>query len=149
MDDRLGFNKLGEFNVVLACAFEPEENAEQKFEFYDLIGETIRERGKNAFLPHREINLKWHPQMIYEKITAFAIPNSDLVIGYLGLESTATGIMLSHATECRKPVITLLEDELEMPLLRLPTLRETIKFSSNQDLTKKLKESLDNFYQKN
>ena len=153
-----------EFDVVLACAFEPEEKGPEKFNFYDKIGEAIEKIGKRPYLPHKEIDLNWPPEKIYDIPNSIVIPCSDIVIGYLGLQSNAAGIMIGSAFKNKIPVSYLYEkeiglDSLKFELTNLTTgkteikdlgwkgeIYDLIEFEDENEALEKLRLSLEAFY---
>ena len=152
------------FNIVLACAFEPEEKGNEKFDFYNKIGEVIDSIGKKPYLPHKEIDINWPPEKIYDIPNSIIIPCSDIVIGYLGLQSLATGIMIGSAFEHKIPVSYFYEkkvglDSLKCQLTDLSTgktkivdpgwkgeIYDLIDFENEDEALSKLKLSLEAFY---
>ena len=115
--DIFGFTE--EFDVVLSCAFEPEENGDTRFDLYNQIGDVVRSVGKRPYIPHREIDLKWPPEKVYSIPNSIVIPTSDVVLCYLGLSSTAAGIMLGSAIRNRIPIIYLIEKQGDFDLLKM------------------------------
>lgn len=113
------------YDVVLACAFEPCEifhsrrDLMEVFEFYDKIGEVVKKIGKRPYLPHEEINLEWSPEKIYSIPNDIVIPNADIVIGYLGINSTVTGIMLGSAQKNRIPISYLYHNYKDLEKLKV------------------------------
>lgn len=160
------------YDVILACAFEPCEifytrrNLNEVYEFYDKIGGVIEKIGKRPYLPHKEINLEWSPEKIYTIPNDIVIPNADIVIGYLGINSDATGIMLASAQINRIPVSYLYHnyndlEKLKVGLCDLSTgsfaiedmgfkeeVYELIESNEENELLNKLELSLRNFYKK-
>lgn len=152
------------FDVVLACAFEPEEKGNEKFDFYDKIGEVIEGIEKKLYMPHKEIDLNWPCEKIYDIPNEIVIPCSDIVVAYLGLQSHATGIMTGSAFDNKIPVSYLYEkkvglDSLKCQLTNLSTGRtqivdpgwkgeiyDLIEFENEDEALSKLKLSLDAFY---
>ena len=158
------FDYREKFDVVLACAFEPEEKGNEKFNFYKKIGRVIRSIRKKPYLPHKEINLNWPPEKIYDISNEIVIPCSDIVIGYLGLQSCAAGIMIGSAFKNKIPVSYLYEkevglDSLKFGLTDLTTgkteiedpgwmgeIYDLIEFENEGEALLKLKLSLEAFY---
>ncbi len=103
----LGFRE--NYDVVLACAFEPEENGNTKFELYDKIGLVVKNISKRPYLPHKELNLNWPLGKIYSIPNGIVIPTADVVIAYLGLPSSAGGTMIGSAVQSKIPIIYLYE----------------------------------------
>lgn len=106
------------FDVFLACAFEPKEKGPEKFDFYEKIGEVIKKLGKGPYLPHKEIDLNWPNEKIYDIPNEIVIPCSDIVISYLGLQSITAGIMVENAFEKKIPVSYLYEKEVGLDPLK-------------------------------
>lgn len=106
------------FDVVLACAFELEEKGNEKFGFYDKMGGVTQSIGKKPYLPHKEIDLNWPPEKIYDITNKIVIPCSDIVIGYLGLQSLATGIMIGSAFKHKIPVSYFYEKKVGLDSLK-------------------------------
>lgn len=117
LKDIFGFRD--EFDVVLACAFEPEEKGYAKFELYDRIGNLLRKIGKRPYLPHREIDLQWPCEKVYSIPNSIVIPTSDVVLCYLGLPSIARGIMVGSAIQNRIPIIYLFEEQKDFDSLKV------------------------------
>lgn len=115
--DIFGFRDT--FDIFLSCPFESSEKGNTKFAFYDKIGEVVRRIGKRPYLPHREINLQWPCEKIYTIPNSIVIPTSDVVLCYLGLPSTAAGIMLGSAVNNRIPIIYLFEKEEDFDSLKI------------------------------
>lgn len=142
------FDYRKRFDVVLACAFEPEEKGNTKFELYNKIGKVVEGVGKRPFLPHTEINLEGAPRDIYTIINQIVIPTSDVVLCYLGLESTAGGIMLGSAIQNRIPIIFLYEKPEDFEGLRgYPKPFDKVDISKGN--LNGLESCLKRFYQKN
>lgn len=99
------------FDIVLAAPFESWERGAEKFALYDKIEAIVKRLGKSIFLPHREIGTEWPPKKVYAVVNQIVIPTSELMIAYLGLQSTAVGQMLANATLDRLPVIGFCESE--------------------------------------
>lgn len=106
-------------DVVLACAFEECERGNERFDLYDRIGKVVEGLGKRPFLPHREIGLDWVPGKVYSIPNSIVIPTSDVVLAYLGLPSTAAGIMLGSAVQNGIPIIYLFENERDFESLKV------------------------------
>ncbi|MEK6873058.1 MAG: hypothetical protein AABW90_03540 [Nanoarchaeota archaeon] len=106
------------FDVVLACAFESEEKGNEKFSFYDKIGGVIESIGKKPYIPHKEIDIKWPCEKIYDIPNKIVIPCSDIVIGYLEPQSLATGIMIGSALEHKISVSYLYEKKVGLDVLK-------------------------------
>lgn len=106
------------FDIVLACAFEPEERGNEKFDFYEKIGEVIKSLGKRPYLPHKEIDLNWPDGKIYDIPNSIVIPCSDIIVAYLGLQSLATGVMIGSAFNNKIPVSYLYEKEVGLNALK-------------------------------
>ena len=115
--DIFGFRET--FDIVLACAFEPEEKGNTKYELYEAIGEVIRKIGKKPYLPHREIDLQWPCEKIYTIPNKIVIPTSDLVLCYLGISSLAAGIMMGSAINHSIPIIYLFEKQEDFNSLKV------------------------------
>lgn len=128
------------YDVVLACAFEPCEIFQSRrelmevFEFYEKIGGVIEKIDKRPYLPHKEINLEWDPEMIYSVPNDIVIPNADIVIGYLGINSTAAGIMLASAQIRRIPISYLYHDYNDIEKLKVGTYDLFSKKFSEEDM---------------
>lgn len=146
---------IEKYDVVLACAFEPEEifyshrDLIDVLIFYDNIGEIIQKIGKRPYLPHKEIDLGWDPSQMFSIPNEIVIPSADLVIGYLGINSTAAGIMIGSAQMFGIPLIYLDHDNsnLEKDIGFKGLDYNLIEFSSEDDLLSKLELSLRKFYQ--
>lgn len=158
------------YDVVLACAFEPEEIGRDKikkvFSFYDSIGEIVEKIDKRPYLPHKEIDLSWPCEKIYSIPNSIVIPTSDIVLGYLGINSLAAGIMLGSAQLCEIPITYLYEDynnldRLKVNITNLSTGEESIKdfvfkkevydlieFKNEEECFSKLELSLKKFYER-
>lgn len=162
------FDFREQYDVVLACAFEPEEIDKKKikdaFNFYDSIGKIVEKISKRPYLPHREIDLNWTCGKIYSIPNNIVIPTSDIVLGYLGINSPAVGIMLGSAQTYGVPITYLYEDynyldRLKVKITNLSTGEESIKdegfkgevydlieFKDEEELFSKLELSLRKFY---
>lgn len=112
------FDYRENFDVFLSCCFDKSEKGEEKFELYDRIGEVVKNLGKRIFLPHREIRLDWVSGKVFSIPNSIIIPTSDLVLCYLGLESTDTGIMLASASINKIPIIYLFENDKDFDKLK-------------------------------
>jgi len=152
------------FDVFLACTFESCERGNEKFDFYDKIGKVVESVGKKPYLPHKEIDLNWPAEKIYDIPNQIVIPSSDIVIGYLGVQSYAAGIMIGSAFNYRIPVSYLYEKESGLDALKYqrtdlftgetqtvdPGFRgniyDLIEFENEEEALEKLKLSLEVFY---
>ncbi len=103
------------YELVLAAAFEPDidKGCEKRFDFYDSLGEAASRLGKRMFLPHRHIDLEWPPEKILG-IMAIVIPSADLVVSYLGINSTTVGIMNGEANHSGIPISYIYEKEEDL-----------------------------------
>jgi hypothetical protein len=101
------------FDIVLACAFEPEEKGNTKFGFYDKIGNIIRNLGKVPYLPHRELDLRRSPGKMFSKLEKAFNPKPDLTLCYLGIPSEAMGIITGMAVINQIPIIYLFEQKTD------------------------------------
>lgn len=99
------------FDIVLACAFEECEQGAKNFGFYDKIGDIAKGYGRRIFLPHKNINPEWDASKTYEVVNRIVVPESDLMIAYLGVQSTAAGIMMMSAKAESVPIIGVCESE--------------------------------------
>ncbi len=115
--DIFGFRD--KFDVVLACAFEPEEKGGTKFGLYEKIGRAVREIEKRPYLPHEEIDLQWPCEKIYTIPNRIVIPTSDIVLCYLGLPSDAAGLMTASALQNNIPLIYLFENDKDFQQLKV------------------------------
>lgn len=140
------------FDIVLAVAFEPEEKGDIRFVFYDALGERIRRLGKTIYLPHREIDLGWPCEKIYDIVNEIVIPTSDLVLCYAGLPSTATGIMAGSAIKHRVPVIYFYErgreNNFDSNKLFRADVQDLIEFDNDEEALEKIEASVRAFYKK-
>ncbi len=156
------------YDVVLACAFEPEEigKVSQRgiFNFYDSIGEVIKKIGKRPYLPHKDIDLKWPNEKIYSIPNSIVIPTSDIVLGYLGINSLAAGIMLGSALTNSIPISYIYSDyedlqRFKVRIIDLPSgvervedfgfkreVYDLIEFKDRDECFSKLEASLKKFY---
>lgn len=164
------FRKM--YDVVLACPFEPEEifpsrrDLMEVFEFYDKIGIVIEKIGKRPYLPHKEINLKWDAEKMYSIPNDIVIPNANIVIGYLGIASDTTGIMLSSAQMNRIPISYLYHEYKDLERLKVgiynrsnnlfeidmgfkSEVYDLIEYKDENELLNKLELSLKKFYENN
>ncbi len=107
--DIFGFRE--KYDVVLACAFEPEEKGHTKFKLYDRIGEIIEKIGKKPYLPHQELSLEWSQEKIYSIPNSIVIPTSDILLAYIGLNSSAAGVMIGSAINNKIPIVYLYEEK--------------------------------------
>ena len=162
-----GFHE--KYDVTLACAFEPDvdRGCERRFTFYDSIGKVVERLGKKAFLPHKHADLNWSPEKIVGIINGIVIPTSDLVLAYIGINTTSGGVMLGKAITSGIPVSYMYEDESclnylksliiiideagrERTVVREPGFRgnvyDLIQFDNDKDGLRKLELSLKKFY---
>ncbi len=152
---RREYNYNNVFDVVLAAPFEPEvENGcESKFSFYDEIGDAVRKLGKRIFMPHRELLLSWSVYKIYNVANEIVIPSSDIMLCYMGIESTAAEMMVAKAQLTGIPVVYFFEKYLNRKVPVLANGDEPlgkvsiIKFDSDKDGIDKLVENLNRFYE--
>jgi len=159
------------YDVVLACAFFPSEifyfkkDLKEVHEFYDKIGQLIRNIGKRPYLPHKEIDLEWETEKVDSVINNIIIPNSDIVIGYLGIDSNLVQTMLYSAQRNRVQIIYLYNDSESLERLKneLDSLYkekslekyiefkkgvfELIESKDEKELLSKLELSLNRFYE--
>ena len=113
------FDFRNNYDVVLACAFEPEEKGDTKFELYNRIGWAVKNVGKRPYLPHNELDLDWPPGKIYSIPNNIVIPTADVILGYIGLPSLATGVMIGSAIKSDLPMIWLYESEQDFEGLKV------------------------------
>ncbi len=116
------------FDIVLAAAFEECEKGNEKFELYEKIAAVARRADRAIFLPHKEIEKDWKPEKVYAVTNEIVIPTSDLMIAYLGLQSTAAGIMMQRAAFNGVPIIAFCESR---NLENFYEIRRTIGFWRN------------------
>jgi len=121
------------------------------FTFYDHVGDVIEKIGKKPYIPHKEIDFSWDCGKIYSISNSIVMPTCDAAVGYLGIPSTAAGIMIGRARTYVVPLIYLYNNESALrEVLACSTNHisyDCIQYSDENDCLKKLETSLRSFYE--
>lgn len=116
---------------------------------YDKIGELCEKKGIKAFIPYRDANPgkieDFSNTKLYESNMAKLKNDTDLLICYVGLPSTGTGMEVQEACHVGIDVIILSEKEapVSKPLQGCPGVKAFIRFTDFDDAMKQLEEVLD------
>jgi nucleoside 2-deoxyribosyltransferase len=110
--------------------------------YYENLGEVCVQAGFDAYIPHRYGD----PKLVagrtaheIDRIDRLAVTQSCLVVAYVGIASTGTGIEIELAHHANKPVILLYEQKRleERRVSRLvrgnPAVRTEIAFDTFDD----------------
>lgn len=97
-------------DVFLGIPFEKEGTSDpsRKYDFFDSIAEEIASLGKTVFMPHRVVEDDWSAPRVNREVMG-SLENSDLALMYLGIESTAVGMMIARAAMKELPAFYFFE----------------------------------------
>lgn len=146
-------NLSGKYEVVLAGA-EPGEGGKVRAGLYVAIGLILREYGKAALLPFEYgADFPLSHSQIWREISYRIVPDADLVLIDLGLESTAAGIIAENAFQADRPMIFFYErrrrGDIAAFLVRYSKearVVDEIEFDTQEEAISRLRSSLGRFF---
>ncbi len=131
-----------------------EEERAKLRHFYEAIGKLCEEFKFETYLPH----VYGDPKLVahlspaeIDRIDRLAVTQSYLVVAYVGIASTGTGIEIELAHHANKPVILLyerakLDQRLVSRLVRgNPAVSQHIAFADFDDALRQLRGALETF----
>ncbi|MBW3010902.1 hypothetical protein KY326_01645 [Candidatus Woesearchaeota archaeon] len=123
---------------------------------YEGIEDTCRKTGHQAFVPSKSVGFpgdehELQPRDSYVLINDIMIPNTKVVLAYIGLQSTDVGMMMGRTIRAKKPMIYICEEENEKNVLELydyPKVVGFVKFTGLADCCDKLETEINKFFDK-
>ena len=142
------------YDILLAAAARPGTGAEARWPLYDGIAEIVGKLGKEAFLPHRDADIrKIREKELGELMQRIIAKKVDLVLYYAGIGSLAARIALITACDREIPITFFYEHhnhglyDATVRNLELPERTEQIVFETEAEALAIMEDSLRRFYQ--
>jgi hypothetical protein len=106
---------------------------------YEAIGDLCNRLGHKAFLPYTAVGFpgdkhELQPRDSYVLINDIMVPNTKLVLAYIGLQSADVGAMSGCAMRHEKPIIYVCEKENAKNILELYEYNKVVGFVKFNDL---------------
>jgi hypothetical protein len=112
-----------DYKIFISSDVDDAKAVRSRQELFNSIEELCDEMGHKAFFPHKFVGFQGEkkalgPRDTYVLINELMIPNCDLFLGYLGIDSYAVGSMAAQAMLKRKDIIYFYEKGLKLESVR-------------------------------
>lgn len=109
------FVREGYYDIFLAHDIEDAVKGKEKVPLYEAVGSLCARLEHEAFLPYRSVGFQGEPDEMparetYVLLNEIMLPQAQLVLCYLGINSASVGSMDARAKKLQKDIIYFYEE---------------------------------------